>query len=225
MIMIAKILQRIKFYSSIRYFEYLKLNYFSKNIIRIDNSRIIPYKNSVIDIYKTARIYIGGGDIEIGCDSLKGSKTETLIRLRKNARWTNEGGCRISYGATVEVLQNALFDTQFFTINSKSVIISASNIHFGNDVMIGRNAVIYDSDHHAILKNGETSNFDLPIHIGDHVWIATNAVVLKGTTIGCNSIVAANAVATGNIPDNTLFQTEKTSKLRKNYGIWDRKHP
>lgn len=224
--MIKKILQKIRFYRSIRLFKYVQLNHFAKNIIRTDNSRIIPYKNAVIDIAPSSKLYLGGGDIEIGCDLLKGSKTETYLRMRGTSIWCCEGGCKISYGSTIEILNNGFFDTQFFTVNSKSVIIASDRIHFGQDVMIGRNAVIYDSDHHSIYNNeGEITNLDSPIHIGDHVWIATNATVLKGTKVGNGSVIAANATANGNISENSLYLNEKVTKIRNNFGCWNRKHP
>lgn len=224
--MIKKILQRIRLYRSLQFIRYIYLNYFCKNVIRTDNSRILPYKHAALDLKPGSRIYLGGGDMEIGCDRLKGSKTETFIRLRDDAVWSCEGGCKISYGVTIEVLQGGLLDTQFFTANTGSVIIAAREIKMGQDVMIGRNVVVYDSDHHTLRNTGgETVNPDKAVKIGDHVWLATNATVKKGTTIGRNCVIGANAVAHGNIPENTIYQTVHESRMRENYGSWHREHP
>lgn len=224
--MIGKIIQRISFYKNIRFVKYIYLNYLCKGVIRTDRSRVILYKNAVLELRPGAKIYLGGGDVEIGCDQLSGAKTETRIRLWENAVWSNEGGCRISYGSTVEALQNARFNTKFFTMNSGSTLIAAKEITLGHDVMIGRGVVIYDSDYHA-LKNaqGETTNPDAPVWIGDHVWLATNVMVLKGTTIGAGSMVAAGAMAHGTIDANVIYQTAQVPKVRKNNGGWIREHP
>ena len=40
--------------------------------------------------------------------------------------------------------------------------------------------------------------------IGNNVWIGMNAIVLKGVTIGENSIIAAGAVVTKDVPPNTV---------------------
>jgi len=40
--------------------------------------------------------------------------------------------------------------------------------------------------------------------IGDDVWIGANAVILPGVTIGRHCVVAAGAVVTKDVPDNTL---------------------
>lgn len=221
-----KIVQRIKLYRSVRFFQYVYLNHFCKNVIRTDQSHIIPYKNAVLDLAPSSKIYVGGGDLEIGCDRLKGSKAETLIRLRENAVWSSEGGCRISYGATIEVLQNGLLDTQFFTVNSNSVLITAKHIQLGRDVMIARNVVIYDSDYHTVTNNqNEISNPDRPIYIGDHVWLTANVTVLKGTMIGNNCLIGSNSVVHGQIPSNTLYKIIGTTQLKENYGSWNRNYP
>lgn len=221
--MLRKIIQRIRLYRKLRFFQYLYLDYFCKQVIRTDNSRILPYKGAVIDLAHGAKIYLGINDMEIGCDRLKGSKTETRIRLRENAIWICDGGCKISYGATIEILYGAVLDSQFFTVNSNSVLIVAKKVHLGQDVMIGRGVVIYDSDHHTIRNRcGEITNPDAPVTIGDHVWLATGATVLKGSTIGSGSIVAANSVVHGNVPSGILYQS---SNRKENYGTWSREHP
>ena len=43
-----------------------------------------------------------------------------------------------------------------------------------------------------------------PVIIGDDVWIGANAVILPGVTIGHHCVVAAGAVVTKDVPDNTL---------------------
>jgi acetyltransferase-like isoleucine patch superfamily enzyme len=43
-----------------------------------------------------------------------------------------------------------------------------------------------------------------PVIIRDNVWIGMNAVILKGVTIGENSVVAAGAVVTKSVPENVV---------------------
>lgn len=43
-----------------------------------------------------------------------------------------------------------------------------------------------------------------PIRIGNDVWIGGNVIILPGVTIGNNVVVAAGAVATKDVPNNTL---------------------
>lgn len=221
--MIHKIIQRLKFYTSVRLIPYLYLNHFCANVIRTDQSRIIPYRGAVLALEPGAKIWLGGGDLELGCDRLRGSGAETLVRLRGNALWSSEGGCRISYGSTVEILSGGVLDSRFFTMNSGSVLIAAKKIQLGHDVMIGRGVVIYDSDHHTVRDSrGELRNPDAPVTIGDHVWLSTHVTVLKGTSIGAGSMAAAGTTVRGRVPANTLCAG---SRLLPDYGSWSREHP
>jgi acetyltransferase-like isoleucine patch superfamily enzyme len=43
-----------------------------------------------------------------------------------------------------------------------------------------------------------------PVEIGNNVWIGDKATILPGVTIGDNCIVAANAVVTKSIPENSI---------------------
>lgn len=43
-----------------------------------------------------------------------------------------------------------------------------------------------------------------PVIIGDDVWIGANAVILPGVTIGRHCVVAAGAVVTKDVPDNSV---------------------
>lgn len=219
-----KIVRLISFLKKIKIIQFFYLNYFCKSIIRTDQSKLIPYKNSIIDIASGARIYVGGGDIEIGCDLLRKSKEETRLRLRDGAIWSVYGGCKISYGSTIEILQKALFDCKYFTMNSNSAVVVAERIVFGRDVMIGRNVVVYDSDHHQILNEaGEVTNRPEPVIIGDHVWLATNALVLKGVTIGEGSVISANSTVNKNVESYVNFSSKY--KIHEKRVKWDRNSP
>lgn len=48
------------------------------------------------------------------------------------------------------------------------------------------------------------SDGSAPISIGNHVWIGMNVVVMRGVTIGDNTIIGANSVVTKNIPSNVI---------------------
>lgn len=200
---IQRIYERFRQVSILRY---LYLNYFCKNVQRCGKGKIIPYKRAVIDLEPGTKIVIGEGNVEIGANKLRGSKAETYIRLRSGALWDVRQGCLISYGATIEILQNAVLESGFFSMNSFSVLVAAQKITIGQDVMIGRNVVIYDSDFHKIDENGSVSE---QVSIQDHVWIASNAMVLKGTEVGSGAVIAANTLVTKDISDRVLVAEKR----------------
>ncbi len=215
--------RKIKFYSNISLTKYIKYNYFSKNIIRSRNSYIIPYKGTVLDIDNTAVIRINAGNLYLGSNRPNGSKAETIIRLFSDGMWIINNGANISYGNYIEVCANALLETGYFSCNSNSVIVCAKRITLGEDVMIARNVIIYDSDHHQIYsRDMKMKNSPKDVRAGNHVWIATNAVILKGSIIGDNSIIGAATVVQGIIPDDSIVIGSQSENTIKRCNGWSR---
>ena len=81
---------------------------------------------------------------------------------------------------------------------------AAQSVRIGRNVLIASNVLITDSDH--VVEPGGvpvTKNrkfITRPVHINDNCWIGQNAVILKGVTIGRDSIVGANSVVTHDVP-------------------------
>jgi len=97
------------------------------------------------------------------------------------------------------------------------------NITVGSNVFINADCKFQDQggitiDDGALIGHGvvlATLNHDMdpekrqqlhpaPIHIGKRVWIGANATVIAGVTIGDNSVVAAGAVVTKDVPPNVV---------------------
>ena len=83
--------------------------------------------------------------------------------------------------------------------------ISASDeVILGDGVMLANGAYITDSDWHTIHDRTVRAETPTPVHIGDNVWLGDNSAVLKGVTIGENSVIAARAVVTRDVPANVV---------------------
>jgi acetyltransferase-like isoleucine patch superfamily enzyme len=81
-----------------------------------------------------------------------------------------------------------------------------TKVEIGANCLISWNVHILDTDFHQIIReNGDEPPIDLPIHIGDRVWIGARATILKGVTIGADCIVAAGSVVTKSFPSNSLI--------------------
>lgn len=88
-------------------------------------------------------------------------------------------------------------------INSGCRFQDQGGITIGNDVLIGHNVVLATLNHDQ-NPNNRTDMIPSPIVIGNEVWIGANATVLPGVTIGDCAIVAAGAVVTKDVPENTI---------------------
>lgn len=95
---------------------------------------------------------------------------------------------------------------------SGTVIGCFSEIIIGNNVKIGANVLITDSDWH---QEDPRSGKPEPVHIGDNVWIGTGTVVLKGVTIGNNSLIGASSVVVHDIPDGVIAAGNPCRVIRK----------
>jgi len=86
-------------------------------------------------------------------------------------------------------------------INSGVVVVSVLEVTIGNDVAIANEAYIMDTDSHGVegrpVKNA-------PVRIGDGSWIGARAMILPGVTIGRRCLVAAGAIVSKDVPDDTL---------------------
>lgn len=89
---------------------------------------------------------------------------------------------------------------------SGAVIIATKSIRIGQNVLIGANCAIFDSDFHNPdpTKRYTPDTTSRPIVIEDNVFLGFSCFVLKGVTIGKNSVVGANSVVMTNIPPDSI---------------------
>ncbi len=88
-------------------------------------------------------------------------------------------------------------------INAGCKFQDQGGIYMDDDALIGHNVVLATLNH-AMPPKDRSTMIPAPIHIGKRVWIGANATVLPGVTIGDGAIVAAGAVVTRNVPENTV---------------------
>ena len=80
--------------------------------------------------------------------------------------------------------------------------------------MIGMNVTIATLNHGLPLETRNTT-YPSPVIIGENVWIGSNATILPGVTIEDNSVVAAGAVVTKDVPKNTVVAGVPAKAVKK----------
>lgn len=88
-------------------------------------------------------------------------------------------------------------------INSGCRFQDQGGIVFGDGALIGHNVVLATLNH-GFLPEERSTTYPAPIIIGKNVWIGANATILPGVTVGDNAIIAAGAVVTKEVPENTV---------------------
>ena len=76
----------------------------------------------------------------------------------------------------------------------------------GTNCMFSNNIIVRTSDSHPIFDRVTKNRLNCAkdVIIGDHVWVAPNAKLLKGAVVGSGSIIGSNALVTKEIPSNCL---------------------
>ena len=90
---------------------------------------------------------------------------------------------------------------------SGSSIGAKECIVIGNNVLVGANSIITDFDWHSLNPYNRFDESDIksrPVVIGDNVWIGASCIILKGVTIGRNTIIGAGSIVTSSMPENAI---------------------
>lgn len=127
---------------------------------------------------------VSGSDIYIGDDTLFDSKPDLYLLAR---------GAKLTIG--------------------KNTFINGARIGLVSSISIGENCIIadvrfMDTDYHSVNKNRiypEAVIKNAPIVIENNVWISAGSAVLKGVTIGQDSVIAFGSVVTVSVPAGKIF--------------------
>lgn len=88
-------------------------------------------------------------------------------------------------------------------INSGCCFQDQGGIEIGDGTLIGHKVVIATLNHDLRPEN-RADMFPKAVKIGKNVWIGASATILPGVTVGDNSVIAAGAVVTKDVPANTV---------------------
>lgn len=118
----------------------------------------------------------------------------------------NESGGRIRIGADVY-------------LGDCSIISCLSLVEIGEYSLIAHGVQIFDNDTHPMDAMQRQLHFDSirgmtpasifniatrPVIIGKHVWVGMNSMIMKGVTIGNETVIAAGSVVTHDLPANVI---------------------
>jgi acetyltransferase-like isoleucine patch superfamily enzyme len=94
-------------------------------------------------------------------------------------------------------------------LNGTSITARSREIRIGAHTKVAPNVIIVDSDFHRAWPPEARDRYpgseeDVGVSIGEHCWIGMNTIILKGVTIGDNSVIAAGSVVVKDIPRDSL---------------------
>ncbi len=112
-----------------------------------------------------------------------------------------------------------------FFKNSHLAALEGTKITIGCDGLFAPDVQIRTSDSHSIIDkdSGRRVNAAADVTIGDHVWIATGAVVLKGSVVPSDCVVGINSLVNKKLDEESCVYAGNPAKKVKTGVSWDSK--
>ncbi|WP_367915317.1 DapH/DapD/GlmU-related protein [Leadbetterella sp. DM7] len=102
----------------------------------------------------------------------------------------------INYGKHTRIGKNVF-------INFDCTFLDLGGITIEDGVLIAPKVSLL-SEGHPLSPDDRHALIPKPIHIKKNAWIGAGVTILQGVTIGENAVVAAGAVVSKDVPDNTV---------------------
>lgn len=144
------------------------------------------------------------------------NNTKKLIVALNNATESDEVREILSQIINSPIDESTIVFTPFYTnfgkhisigknvfINHACSFLDLGGIIIEDDVMIAPRVNLISEAHPVSVRDRKTLTVGR-VHIKRNAWIGVNATILAGVTIGENSVVAAGAVVSKDVPDNTI---------------------
>ncbi len=189
------------------------------NFLRFNTSRysakslLMLTAYSIVDIHRTAKLNLHGS-VLFGFKKYKGSKLETSLWMDRGSSLDIDSSA-IYHGCDIQIFKNAKVSIgKGCGMNRGAQIICQNKVTIGEGCLISRGVVIRDNDGgHEILVDKYKK--DAPVHIGNHVWIGQNAIILKGVEIGDGAIIGAGAIVVTNVKPKAMVMPDPSRTFAK----------
>ncbi len=143
------------------------------------------------------------------------------VKIGKNvtinsAFWANPvGGTQTAFlikgkGAVIEIGDNCGF--------SNVVLAAKTHIAIGKNVFLGGGVRIFDTDFHSTDLQERLDDVNIPtkpVVIEDGCFIGADAIILKGVTVGKESVVGAGSVVAKSIPPGEIWGGNPAKFIKK----------
>lgn len=166
--------------------------------------------------------YAKACSVEIGFSGVRGMRREKgALILGENGSIEFKGSACMSVGTIIRVDSGSLIFGNKFSCNNSCFISCTEGITFGDNVLIGWNVNIRDSDGHTMIRDGEKMESLKKVTIGDHVWIASYVDILKGAAIPDGCVVAYRSCVTKSIDKKNCLVGGYPAKIIRENVDWE----
>jgi maltose O-acetyltransferase len=135
-------------------------------------------------------LFVGPGEVVLGDGVQFGWKSSPLFYTGYCHVETTVPDARIEVGDRTEFNNNLMIKSE------------GAGIKIGKDGLFGANVEIFDSNFHDLHPERRKAGTQriAPVEIGDNVFVGMGVKILKGVTIGHDSVIGAGSVVSSSIP-------------------------
>lgn len=130
------------------------------------------------------------------------------VEIAKSAYFSENCCLRVRENAKLEIGKNVF-------LNNNCMITCRKAVTIGDNSIFGPGVVIFDHDHDYTKANFHSKYRSDSISIGKNVWIGANVVILKGSIIEDEAVIAAGTIVRGNVSKCTMFYNKNTNYYKK----------
>lgn len=150
------------------------------------------------------------------------SENHSLLHIINGGKLIFNGPCTIAEGFNIYINGGTVSVGSNFYANRNLEIQSEIGINIGDDVLAGWAVSLRDTDGHKVISNGIENQEKDSIFIGDHVWIASECTLLKGTFIAKENIIGCRSLVCGSkVEDSNCLIAGIPAKIRKQNVSWN----
>ena len=202
--------------------KFVYYNWFCKSVIREKGVFLVPYKGAVIEIHPSARLYLkGNACINYTPYYPRGTQT-AILQLREDAKVYLDNRLELGHGAMLSVASGAIFHAGYLMPRMGVNIICKYKMNFGENVGIGRDGCVMDSDFHPIMdENFEQINSDREVFVADNVWFGIRTITLKGAHIGHGSVIGTGSIVSGEVPNEVIYIDKRQKDVSRGVFFWE----
>lgn len=176
----------------------------------------------IMSILKSSKIHVNGKDNIVKIENGNFKRIKISIDGYNNSISIDEGVYIRNLEIIVQGNNHIVNIGKRVEIGGVSIVCCGENskVDLGDDCLLASNINIKSCDGHAIYQNDNVINNSKDVVIGNHVWIAQNVNILKGVSIGNDSVVGINSLVTSNLFSSNVILGGIPAKVIKRDINW-----
>jgi acetyltransferase-like isoleucine patch superfamily enzyme len=192
--------------------------------IQLDEKSTIGIHHSTMFNLSNSKIIVSNGSLKVGIDfgyfdgGIYDSRKDNCRIYMVNSTLEIEGNVSLFPGVVISAINAKVAIKDGTIINGGSHIIAMKDIKIGQNCLLAQGVMIRDNDGHKLsTETGKDVSMGIEgIIIGDHCWLGQRSMVLKGSELKDNVIVAAGAVVTKSVESNNLVAGIPAKVIKEN---------